>query len=41
MDRIKVAIQDNILPYLQDINDGDNLADKANFSIVIGYLQLK
>lgn len=26
MDSVKVAIQDNILPYLQVINDGDDLA---------------
>lgn len=41
MDSVKVAIQDNILPYLQVINDGDDLADKANFSIVIGLFAAK
>lgn len=28
MDSVKVTIQDNILPYLQVINDGDDLALK-------------
>lgn len=41
MDSVKVTIQDNILPYLQGINDGDDLADKANFSIVIGLFAAK
>ena len=41
MDSVKVTLQDNILPYLQVINDGDDLADKANFSIVIGLFAAK
>lgn len=41
MDSVKVTIQDNILPYLQAINDGDDLTDKANFSIVIGLFAAK
>lgn len=41
MDSIKITIQDNILPYLQVMEDGDSLADKANFSMVIGLFAAK
>lgn len=41
MDSVKVTIQDKILPYLQVINDGADLVDKANFSIVIGLCAAK
>lgn len=41
MDSVKVTIQDNILPYLQVINNDDDLSGKANFSIVIGLFAAK
>lgn len=36
MGSINITIKENVLPYLQVIREGDNVADKANLSIIIG-----